>query len=191
MLALSSCYNTVNCKHNQVGRVSNKVFTFHLVITDSDIFKQGIHDIFSALSYLCDCLQLTHPPILSALLLIVPASRFLVPDLPLLVPVLFVSLAPLRGMTFSFLSDRNPLWISSNQTCRYFPQTINLSCFLSCAAIFLCLKSLFVAGLNCVQIKFCMISMLVCMECLCECLYMPRIVSRDKILSFINTFDYY
>ena len=116
MLAPSSCYNTVNCKHNQVSRVSNKVFTFHLVITDSDIFIQGIHDIFSAVSYLCVCLQLTHPPILSALPLIVPASRFLVPDLPLLVPVPFVSLAPLHRMTFYFLSDRNPLWIPSDQT---------------------------------------------------------------------------
>ena len=116
MLALSSCYNTINCKHNQVSRVSNKVFMFHLVITDSDIFRQGMHDIFSALSYLCDRLQLTHPPILAALLLIVPASRFLLPDFPLLVPVPFVSLASLRGMTSSFLSDSNPLRTPSDQT---------------------------------------------------------------------------
>ena len=52
----------------------------------------------------------THPPVLSALLLILSASRFLVADFPQLVLAPFLSSVPLHGMTFPFLSDRNPLW---------------------------------------------------------------------------------
>ena len=55
----------------------------------------------------------THPPVLSALLLILSASRFLAPDYPLLVPAPFLFSVNLRGMTFPFLSDRNPLWTHS------------------------------------------------------------------------------
>ena len=51
----------------------------------------------------------THPPVLSALLLKLSASRFPVPDSPLLVPAPFLSSVHLHGMTFPFLSDRNPL----------------------------------------------------------------------------------
>ena len=61
----------------------------------------------------------THPPTLSALLQVLSASRFLVPDFPLLVPTLFLSSAALHGMTFPFLSDRNHLWTLSNQISRH------------------------------------------------------------------------
>ena len=42
----------------------------------------------------------THPPVLSALLLILSVSSFFVPDFPLLVPAPFLSSAFLLGMTF-------------------------------------------------------------------------------------------
>ena len=63
----------------------------------------------------------THPPVLSALYLVILFSlqinsRFLIPDFPLLVPALVLSLAPLHIMTFPFLSGRNPLWTLSHQT---------------------------------------------------------------------------
>ena len=41
----------------------------------------------------------THPPVLSALLLILYASRFLIPDFPLLLSVPSLSSAPSQGMT--------------------------------------------------------------------------------------------
>ena len=45
----------------------------------------------TAVSYLIDCLQLyTHPPVLSTLLLILSASRFLTPDSPPLIPSPFL-----------------------------------------------------------------------------------------------------
>ena len=65
-----------------------------------------------------------HPPVLSALLLILPASRFLAPDSPLLVPAPFLFLVHLHGMTVPFLFDRNPLWrlIQVKPQNIYFPQ---------------------------------------------------------------------
>ena len=48
--------------------------------------------------------KFTHPPVLSALLLILPASRFLVADFPLLVPVPFSVSAPHHWRTSPFLS---------------------------------------------------------------------------------------
>ena len=59
----------------------------------------------------------THPPILSALLLILSASRFLTSDSPLLVPKSIYVFCP---STFPVLSDRNPLWTHSNVTPKYF-----------------------------------------------------------------------
>ena len=52
-------------------------------------------------------------------------------------PVPFLSSALLGGMTFPFLSDRNPLWTPSNPTLKHFffknnrPTTLSLShcCF--------------------------------------------------------------
>ena len=49
----------------------------------------------TALSCLCDC---RHHPVLSALLLILSASRSLTPDFSLLVPVPFPSSTPLNGI---------------------------------------------------------------------------------------------
>ena len=43
--------------------------------------------------------KFTHPPVLSALLLILYASRFLIPDFPLLLSVPSLSSAPSQGMT--------------------------------------------------------------------------------------------
>ena len=58
----------------------------------------------------------THPPVLSALLLILSDSRFLAPDSPLLFPAPFLFSVHQHGMTFTLLSDRNPLWTHSNVT---------------------------------------------------------------------------
>ena len=91
--------------------------------------------------------------------------RFLVPDFPLLVPMPFQSLAHLCGMTFPFISDRNPPWTSSNQTsgCFFF-QNIDLPSFLLHTSVFLCLKSLFVVHLSCV-LSF----VLAVYSCVCVC----------------------
>ena len=62
----------------------------------------------------------THSPALSALLLTLSASRFHSPDFSLLVPAPFLFSVHLHGMTFPFLSDRNPLWTHSGQTLRHF-----------------------------------------------------------------------
>ena len=56
----------------------------------------------------------THPPVLSVLLLILSASRFLAPDSPLGVPAPFLFSVNLRRMTFPYRSDRNPFWTHSN-----------------------------------------------------------------------------
>ena len=45
---------------------------------------------------------------------ILSASGFLAPDSPLLVSAPFLFWVHLHGMTFPFLSDRNPLWTHSN-----------------------------------------------------------------------------
>ena len=86
--------------------------------------KISVHDKHSAINVLYTQLCLisvtvfnfthSHTHVLSVLLLILSASRFLViPDFPLLVPESFLSLAPPHGMTFPFFSDRNPLWTPS------------------------------------------------------------------------------
>ena len=62
----------------------------------------------------------THPTVLSALLLILSASRFLAPDSPLLGPAPFQFSVHLHEMTFLFLSDRNPPWTHSNVTQKCF-----------------------------------------------------------------------
>ena len=64
-------------------------------------------------------LNSTHPLILSALFLILSASRFLVPDFPLLSFSIF---GPVHGMTFPFLSRRKPLWTHSNPSLKHFPK---------------------------------------------------------------------
>ena len=76
------------------------------------------------------------------LLLILSASRFLA---PLLVHAPFLFSVHLHGMTIPFLSDRNSLWTHSNVTWKtfLFAKTIDLPCFLFCAAVFIHLKSLF------------------------------------------------
>ena len=77
-------------------------------------------------------LNFTHPSILSALLVIFSASRFLIPDSPLLVPAPFLVLDPLHGITLPFLSDRNFLWTQSSvpNLNNFFPKKpIDLPCF--------------------------------------------------------------
>ena len=56
----------------------------------------------------------THPPVLSALLLILYASRFLIPDFPLLVSVPSLSSAPLHGMTLRLPLRNKPSLDSFN-----------------------------------------------------------------------------
>ena len=58
----------------------------------------------------------THPPALSALLQVISTSRFFASDFPLLVPTPFLFSVHLRGMTFPFLSNRNPLSTPLHQT---------------------------------------------------------------------------
>ena len=81
---------------------------------------QSKHFTCTDLSYLCDRLKLYNLPILSALLLIPTASRFLTQDFSLLVPVSFLSSTPLRGMTIPFLFNRNSLRTYSNHSSRHF-----------------------------------------------------------------------
>ena len=54
------------------------------------------------------------------ILSLVSASRFFIPDFPLVVSTPFLSVAPLHGITFPFLSDRNPLWTLLNLASRHF-----------------------------------------------------------------------
>ena len=63
----------------------------------------------------------THRPVLSALFLILSASAEIPRTRlsPLLVPAPFLSSVHLHGMTFPFLSDRNPLWTPSSLTWRH------------------------------------------------------------------------
>ena len=69
----------------------------------------------TAPSYLCDCLQLYTPSrTLRSASDTLSASRFLAPDSSLLVPAPFLFSDHQHGMTFPFLSDRNPLWTHSN-----------------------------------------------------------------------------
>ena len=74
-----------------------------------------------------------HPPVLSALLLILSASMCLVPDFPLLVPALFLSLAPLHG--FEWLPPSSPTeTLSGLLQIQFqdisFSKTMDLPCFL-------------------------------------------------------------
>ena len=70
----------------------------------------------TALSYISVTIfNFTHPPILSTLLLILSASRFLAPDSPLLVPTPFLFSVHQHRMTFPSLSNRNLLWTHSGQ----------------------------------------------------------------------------
>ena len=86
--------------------------------------KNSVQDKHSAInaSWALLCLisvtvfNFTRPPVLSAPLLILSASRFLAPDSPLFVPAPFLFSVHQHGMTFPFLSDRNPLWTHSSLT---------------------------------------------------------------------------
>ena len=120
--------------------------------------------MFIAPSYLCDCLLLYTPSrthLRSAsysLSLHISRTR-----LSTFGSCAFSVLGPSTGNDLPFLSDRNPLWTPSDQTEGIsFPKTIDLPCFPFRAALFLPLKSLFVVRFNCVQIKFCVVSILVC-----------------------------
>ena len=86
-------------------------------------FQQRIQCKINTLCYKCatgtapstsvTVFNFTHPPVHSARLLILSASRFLAPDSPLLVPAPFLFSVHQHGMTFPFLSDRNPPWTHS------------------------------------------------------------------------------
>ena len=106
------------------------------------------------------------------------ASRSLVPDFPLLVPMSFLSLAPLHGMTFPFLSNRNHLWTP---------------CFPLCAAIFLHLSTSVLCLLCVNSVLYGQYYVLLCgclCGCGCACAYnaQVRIVSMDNILHVISLY---
>ena len=111
----------------------------------------------------------THPPVLSALLLIFSAPKFLVPDSPLLVPAPFLSSALQGGMSY-FLSDGNPLCIPSNQTSRHLFFTPRkkkyLPCFSFRAAVLLRLKSVEV---SCNEVLYSQYTRVYGSVCVCVC----------------------
>ena len=133
------------------------------LVSQTSLFTQGTHQVnvccFSSHCHVQrSVLNSTHHPILAAQLLILSASTFLTPDFPLLVPVACLSLAPLHGLTFLYLSNRNPLWalpeqtlkhllfLNNRPTCHFFR-----SALLSSSALCLFLLSVYVAcKLNCV-----------------------------------------
>jgi len=67
------------------------------------------------------------------------------PKFSQLVPATFLFSVHLRGMTFPFLSDRNPLWTPSHQTWRHFfsqncrPATFSILCWCLHLSLHLCL----------------------------------------------------
>ena len=93
----------------------------------------------------------THPPVLSVLLLILSASRFPVPDFPLLVPALFV-FGPSAWSDLPFPLQQKPSLdsIKSNLKTFLFPKAIDLPCFPFRAAVVLRSKSYFAVCLSCV-----------------------------------------
>ena len=113
----------------------------------------------TALSYLCDCLQLYTPSCtLHSVFdtLTVSASRFhIIPDSPLLVPEPVPSSAPIHGMTFPFLSDKNAPRTPSNQTSRHFFSQNNRPAMFS---VLCCYLPRPLVCLSCVQIKFCIVN---------------------------------
>ena len=74
----------------------------------------------TAPSDFCDCLQLFTPSGTLRSASDNLSLQILPPGFPLLVPAPFLSLVRLRVMTFPFLSDRNPLSTTLNQTSRHF-----------------------------------------------------------------------
>ena len=76
--------------------------------------------------------RFTHPPVLSALRLILSVSGFLIIDFPLLVPSSFLSSAPLHGTTFPSLRQNPCLdsFKSNLKTC-LFPKQYTCQVFLS------------------------------------------------------------
>ena len=120
---------------------------------------------------------------------VLSASRFLVPDIPLLLPApFFVGLAPLHGVTPLFLPDRNPLWTCSNLTSRLFffqnnrPPIFVRSVLPSSSAS----SPLFVISWSWLWMNLCIISILVnAGHCVYVCAL--RIMSPDEIMWYINT----
>ena len=131
------------------------------------------------------------PPlsVFSALFLILPSSRFIVPDFPLLVTMPFSSSsAPRHGTILPFLSDRNSVWTPSNQTSRhFFSQNNRPSCHVFHSTLLSPSTSSLSLLSRSAKIKCCIVSICVMCVCLCVCVYALGIVSIDKVLHFINT----
>ena len=146
----------------------------------------------TALSYICDCPQLyallcrisvtvlssTHRLILSALFLILSASRFLVPDFPLLAFSIF---GPCTWNDLPLPLQKKPSLASFKSKFKtFFSKRAALPCFPRCAAIFLCRKSLFIFCFlsGCNLCRVCGVA-----TCLCriQCGYALGIVFPDKI----------
>ena len=95
----------------------------------------------TAPSYLCDCLELYTP----SYTLRSASGGSQPPKFSQLVPATFLFSVHLRGMTFPFLSDRNPLWTPSHQTWRHFfsqncrPAMFSILCWCLHLSLHLCL----------------------------------------------------
>ena len=123
----------------------------------------------------------TLPPVLSTQLLILSASRFLVSDLPLLVPPHSV-FGPSTWYDLHLQQRLSMGSFTSNLVS--FSKTTDLPYFPFHAAIFLCLKSLLIVHASCVFTEFCIMyitSAYSCVRepvraCVCVCMYALRIV---------------
>ena len=80
--SISSTINSLDCSVQNKHSLREKVLRTPLRLISVTVFN------------------FTHPPVLFALFLILSASRFFVPDFPLLVPAPFLSSAFLLGITF-------------------------------------------------------------------------------------------
>ena len=65
-------------------------------------------------------------------------------------PRLFLSSVPLHGMTFSFLSDRSPLWTQPQNI--YFPKTLAMFS-VTCCCLYPSQLSLIAAVSSCVRVR--------------------------------------
>ena len=98
---------------------TERVYTALLQDKDAELVYTAlrIHDVNSTRLTSVTVFNFTHPPALSALLLILSASRFLAPDVPLLVPEPFLSSALRTSSTTETLSgffQISPQYISSS-----------------------------------------------------------------------------
>ena len=109
------------CSDRYVTHLRTSFFPFSPSLISLMVSVDVKHHVYCLYIARSSALHGRVPPVLSsALLLILSASRFLVPSSLPLVPAPFLFPVPLRGMTIPFLSERNPVWPPSNQTSKQF-----------------------------------------------------------------------